>query len=214
MIGIPIDPRVQVGEGTRIGEFCVFGAPREDRLRGKLPGEPLRVHLGKNCLIASFVILHEGVLVEDDVVVEDRVRVGYDARIGVGARLGCAAVLGHQVVVGAGAWVGGVACDGAVVGERARVLGELRLDSTARSADAKAWAAPQIDAEAVVDYGARVIGSVRVGRRSYVAAGALVTRDVPAEHVATGINRFTPAAQWQGQRLQELLELGTGQGQP
>ncbi|HYS38533.1 MAG TPA: hypothetical protein VEO01_23185, partial [Pseudonocardiaceae bacterium] len=57
----------------------------------------------------------------------------------------------------------------------------------------------------VVGYGARVIGGVRVGPRSYVAAGAIVTRDVPPEHVVTGVNIQTPAARWTGRRLQDLI---------
>ncbi|MET8764876.1 hypothetical protein [Lentzea sp. NPDC004782] len=58
----------------------------------------------------------------------------------------------------------------------------------------------------MVGFGARVVGGVRIGPRSYVAAGAVVTKDVPAEHVVTGVNLQTPAECWSGERLQGLIE--------
>ena len=60
-------------------------------------------------------------------------------------------------------------------------------------------------ADVVIGFGATVIGGVRVGPRSYVTAGAIVTRDVPPGYVVTGINTLTLAADWQGGRLRELL---------
>ncbi len=44
-----------------------------------------------------------------------------------------------------------------------------------------------------------------LGPRSYVAAGAVVTTDVPPMHVVTGTNQRTHAAAWPGRGLQELL---------
>lgn len=33
-----------------------------------------------------------------------------------------------------------------------------------------------------------MVGSVRIGPRGYIAAGAVVTKDVSAEHVVTSVN--------------------------
>lgn len=38
-----------------------------------------------------------------------------------------------------------------------------------------------------------------------VAAGAVVTKDVPPEHVVTGVNTSSPAKEWRGRRLQDLI---------
>ncbi|MGH3329538.1 MAG: acyltransferase [Streptomycetales bacterium] len=57
---------------------------------------------------------------------------------------------------------------------------------------------PVIEADTVVGFGAQVIGGVRIGPCSYVAAGAIVTRNVPPEHLVTGVNTLTPAAEWKG----------------
>lgn len=67
-------------------------------------------------------------------------------------------------------------------------------------------APPVIGADTVVGSGARVIGGVTIASRSYVAAGAIVTKDVPTGHVVTGVNVHTPAERWRGRRLQDLID--------
>lgn len=64
---------------------------------------------------------------------------------------------------------------------------------------------PVIEADSVVGYGAHVVGGVHLGPRSYVAAGAVVTKDVPPEHIVTGVNIHTTADRWTGDRLQGLI---------
>ncbi|WP_245996920.1 hypothetical protein [Nocardia pseudobrasiliensis] len=66
-------------------------------------------------------------------------------------------------------------------------------------------APPVVEADSVVGFGARVVGGVRIGPRSYVAAGAVVTKDVPPGHVVTGINVHTPIGRWPGRRLGALI---------
>jgi acetyltransferase-like isoleucine patch superfamily enzyme len=73
---------------------------------------------------------------------------------------------------------------------------------------------PVILSDTVIGYGATVVGAVRVGPRSYVAAGAVVTRDVPPEHVVTGVNVQTPAAMWRGRRLTDLIMRWLSRGDP
>jgi acetyltransferase-like isoleucine patch superfamily enzyme len=75
-------------------------------------------------------------------------------------------------------------------------------------------APPVIEQDSVVGFGACVVGGVRVGPRSYVAAGAVVTKDVPPEHVVTGVNVHTPIDYWTGQRLEALIKHWTTQTLP
>jgi acetyltransferase-like isoleucine patch superfamily enzyme len=199
--------QVITGADTVIGEHCTLGFPKEARIRERsaTPGEA--VEIGERCLIFNQVVLYEGVRVGSDCVIEDRVRIGYNSQIGPGTRLAYGAFLCDRVVVGAEARVAGFICDGSIVGDRSTVMGELVHEYTQPHRD---WwevdeQPPVIEADTVVGYGARVIGGVRVGPRSYVAAGAVVTRDVPAEHVVTGINVHTPASRWPGRRLQGLI---------
>lgn len=207
MIPRDLFARVMVGADTVIGENCTLGYPKEARLRDRTAGPGEAVELGARCLVFNQVILYEGVRIGDDCVIEDRVRVGYDSHIGAETRLAYGAYLCDRVLIGPRARVAGFICDGCVVGGDSTVMGELVHEYAQPHRD---WwevdePSPVIEAGSVVGYGARVVGGVRIGPRSYVAAGAVITKDVPAEHVVTGINVQTPAAQWSGQRLQSLI---------
>jgi acetyltransferase-like isoleucine patch superfamily enzyme len=203
---------LDIDASSIVGQHCVFGYPKEERLRAeqRRPGSPLvgkPVVVGPDCLVGNHVVVHEGVQVGSDCVIEDRVRVGYDSTIGERTRIVYGAYLCDRVTVGADATVAGFICDGTTIGDRSTVMGELVHEYTRPH---EGWwevdeEPPVIEADSVVGYGARVVGGVRIGPRSYVAAGAVVTKDVPPEHIVTGVNIHTPAAQWTGHRLQSLI---------
>lgn len=203
---------VHVDASSMVGEHCVLGYPKEARLRAEqqkpgsaLIGDPLRV--GPGCLVANQVVVYEGVQIGSDCVIEDRVRIGYDSTIGERTRIMYGAYVCDQVAIGADARVAGFICDGTTIGDRSTVMGELVHEYTRPH---EGWwdvdeEPPVIEADSIVGYGAQVVGGVRIGPCSYIAAGAVVTKDVPPEHVVTGVDIHTPAAQWQGRRLQSLI---------
>lgn len=203
---------VTIADTSVIGQHCVLGYPKEARLRqsqhdpvSTTRGAP--VAIGERCLVFNHVILHEGVQIGDDCVIEDRVRIGYDSTIGDRARLAYGAYVCDRVIIGADACVAGFVCDGTAIGDGATVMGDLVHEYTRPH---QGWwgideAPPVIEAESVVGYGARVVGGVQIGPRSYVASGSIVTKDVPPNHVVVGVNRHTPVQHWPGDRLQSLI---------
>lgn len=212
MIGDLYAP-VHIDATTVVGTYCLFGCPKEERQRMHMrnpaessQGEP--VSIGPDCIIANHVIVNEGVDIAGGCLLEDRVRIGYGCSIGARTRIVYGAYICDRVRIGAEAIVAGFVCDGTEIGDRSTVMGELVHEYTRPHGG---WwevdeAPPIIAADSVVGKGARVIGGVRVGPRSYVASGAVVTRDVPPEHIVTGTNQCTPAAEWRGQRLQSLIQ--------
>lgn len=83
---------VHIDASTVVGEHCVFGYPKEERLRaeqrkpGSAPiGKPVMV--GADCLVANQVVIYEGVQIGAGCVIEDRVRIGYDTTIGERTRV-------------------------------------------------------------------------------------------------------------------------------
>ncbi|SHF64071.1 DapH/DapD/GlmU-related protein [Streptoalloteichus hindustanus] len=204
---------VSLGSGSVVGEHCVLGCPQEARLRAEQqnPGSSLtgeQVTVGPKCLLAHHVVVYEGVRIGAECVIEDRVRIGYNSVIGDRTRIVYGAYLCDRVTIGVDATVAGFICDGTTIGDRSTVMGELVHEYTRPH---EGWwdvdeEPPVIEADSVVGYGARVVGGVHIGPRSYVAAGAVVTKDVPPECVVTGVNVQTPAGQWKGRRLQNLIE--------
>lgn len=208
---------VRFGDAVVVGEHCVLGYPKEARIRDAQRGECSfadPVVIGDRCLLFNQVVVHEGTVLGTDCVVEDRVRVGYGCRIDARTRLVHGAYLCDRVRVGADACVAGFICDATVIGDRSTVMGDL-VHEYARP-DLGWWgvdeAPPTIETDTVVGFGARVVGGVRIGPRSYVAAGAVVTKDVPPEHVVTGINVHTRIDQWSGKRLAALIQHWTTPG--
>ncbi|MCX4099085.1 MULTISPECIES: hypothetical protein [unclassified Nocardia] len=207
---------VRLGEAAVVGEHCVFGYPKEARIRAAQRGESSigdPVVMGDRCLVFNHVIVHEGTRFGIDCVVEDRARIGYGCRFGDRTRVVHGAYICDRVQVGQDACVAGFICDATVIGDRATVMGDLVHEYS--RPDLGWWgvdeAPPVIAADSIVGFGARVVGGVAVGPRSYVAAGAVVTKDVPPEHVVTGLNRHTPIEKWSGRRLSALIAHWSGQ---
>jgi acetyltransferase-like isoleucine patch superfamily enzyme len=194
-----------------VGDGCSLGCLKEARLAaevlGQLSGAVPDVKIGERCLIFNQVIIYEGAQVGDECVVEDRVRLGYDVQVGERSRLLYGAYICDRVSIGSDARVAGFICDGAVIGDRSTVMGQLVHEYTRPH---ESWwdvdeAPPVVEYDSIVGYGAVVVGGVRIGPRSYVAAGAVVTKDVPPEHVVVGTNVITPVSEWRGARLQGLI---------
>lgn len=203
---------VRIASTAVIGEHCTLGYPKEARLAAAAGGERdvtagRPVTIGERCLLFNHVVIYEGVQIGHDCVIEDRARIGYDSTIGSRSRIAYGAYLCDRVTIGSETRIAGFICDGTIIGDRSTVMGELVHEYTNPH---RGWwevdeAPPVIGDDAVVGYGARVIGGVTVASNSYVAAGATVTRDVPGRHVVTGVNVQTPAEHWGGDRLQDLI---------
>lgn len=204
---------VRAAPSVVIGEFCALGCLKEARLRnagaelGRCATEAPAVVIGEDCLVFNHVVIYEGSQLGNRCVVEDRVRIGYDARIGREVRLTYGAYMCDRVRIGDRARVAGFVCDGAVIGDRATSMGRLVHEYTKPY---RGWWAvdepsPLIHEDTVVGFDSLVVGGVSVGPRSYVAAGAVVTKDVPSGYVVTGTNDLRPTSEWPGARLQELL---------
>jgi acetyltransferase-like isoleucine patch superfamily enzyme len=62
--------------------------------------------------------------------------------------------------------------------------------------------APIIEDRAVVGRESVVVGGVTIGSDSYVAAGAIVTKSLPPDHIALRANEFLPLSEWRGKKLE------------
>lgn len=206
---------VDMDETVLVGEGCVLGCPKEARVadakRGAAPGAGAAVSIGRGSVLMHHVIVYEGVRVGEGCLLDDRVRLGYDTVIGDRTRITHGAYLCDRVEIGSDCRIAGFLCDGTRVGDGSTVMGRLVHEYT--HPHEGWWAAdeapPVVAGCSVVGFGAVVVGGVRIGPRSYVAAGAVVTRDVPPEHISTGTNVCTPVADWTGKRLGDLIAAWT-----
>ena len=120
--------------------------------------------------------------IEPGAVIRDQVEIGDRAVIMMGATINIGAIIGEETMIDMGAILGGRA----TVGKRCHIGAGAVLAGVIEPPSASPVI---IEDDVVIGANAVIIEGVRVGAGSVVAAGAVVTEDVPAGVVVGG----TPA---------------------
>jgi UDP-3-O-[3-hydroxymyristoyl] glucosamine N-acyltransferase len=146
--------------------------------------------VGRGAKIGACAILEDYVGIEPGATIGSRTLVASRSWIGIGATLGDDSVVRGNVG------------DHSRVGAGCRIFGDLihrQLDPSIPWDDPVAEEpAPVIGDDAFVGWRALIVGGVNIGERAYVCAGALITKDVPARHIAHGRNQLTHPDNWPG----------------
>jgi acetyltransferase-like isoleucine patch superfamily enzyme len=201
------ESEVNIGEAVIIGEDCKFGFPTESKLLESdslesVDTEP--VSIDNNCILMNDVILCEGVKIGQDTILQDRTRVGPNSQIGDGCRLLYGAWVDNRVTISDNCRISGFICDDVIIESNCTVMGHLVHEYTQPFADW--WEVdndpPTVKEKSVIAYGSMIVGDITIGPKSYVAAGAVVTKDVPERHIAVGTNEFISLDDWKGGRLE------------
>ena len=150
--------------------------------------------------------IHETAHVEDNVALGDGVKVWHNAHVRKGA------VIGDNVVIGKGAYIGsdvsvGNSCkiqnyalvyepailhEGVFIGPGAILTNDhfpraINQDKTQKSASDWNPVGVEIEEGASIGAGAICVAPVKIGRWAVVAAGAVVTKDVPPFALVVGV---------------------------
>jgi acetyltransferase-like isoleucine patch superfamily enzyme len=198
------------GNRVLLGAYVVLGQPKDSRLEdwqvsaNACASEPEPLSIGDSCRIASHSIIGEGTSLGSGVVLEEHSRVGYGCDIGAGTRVMYRAQVCDRVTIGRDCRIGGFLGDASVVGRHVSIFGSLVHDYRAPHGG---WdihePSPVINDYSVIGMGAVVIGGVTVGPNSYVAAGAVVTRDVPPRTMVTGLDQHRSGPDFDGRMLEK-----------
>lgn len=161
-----------------------------------------RSHMGENVWIGPWAIIGKGAVLHDGVVVDSHCIIEPNSVIGPGTLVTYRSIVGGDVTVGRNCVIGGFIGEGCSIGSDCRIFGRLlhrHLDTTL------SWdehdvpePSPIIEDKTFIGVDALIIGGVRIGPRAYVTAGAIITRDVPPNHVATNRNELIPLGRWPG----------------
>lgn len=197
--GVSFGAHVVVHDGVIIGDNCTIG---DGAVLGKGPRLAARSTASRDPL--------------DELVLEEGVVIGTHAIVFAGARVGVHSIVGDQAfvreraVIGAGTVVGrasGVDND-VLIGDRVRIQSQGYVtaysvieddvffgpcamttndDTMARHAKGIALRGATLRRACRIGGGAVLVPGVEIGEEAFVAAGSVVTADVPARKVVMGV---------------------------
>ncbi len=202
---------VDIGAKSVIGNYVILGYPKERRILKlqntdkeglkSLPKVDL-TRIGLSCGVDSNVIIHEGTIIGNHVFIDDFCRIGYSCRIDNNSRINYGAFICDRVKIGRDCIIAGFICDGSIIENNSMVMGQLVHEY---SQPQKRWGveefAPKISHHCVVGYGSIIVGGISIGDHSYIGAGAIVTKNVPAKSVVVGVNNIIPYHKWNGKKI-------------
>lgn len=196
---------------TQISETAIIGAPSEARLRAghDMHLRPDSVSVGQGTWVMDSVIICHDTNIGHSCYIDFGSTIGHSCNIGNSTRIMYRAVVNDRVSIGNNCRISGLVCDGTIIDDNCHSFGAL-LHKNSRP-DFDYWTykegAPHVLHHSVVGYGAKVIGPRRIGPYSYVAAGTIVTKDVPEKHVCTERDRHIPIDEWKGDDLSIYLDM-------
>jgi UDP-2-acetamido-3-amino-2,3-dideoxy-glucuronate N-acetyltransferase len=205
-----VSPSAQLGEGVRLGAYvvvhddvvvgdrvvvqdgAVLGKPgRPSRLHERPPvSEPLRI--GDGSFVGAHAIVCAGASIGADCVVGDAAFVRERAVLGDGSLVGSHTIvdfdvtLGERVSVQSRVYLTATAIleDDVFVGPGVTTTND---DTMARHPPGAPLRGPVLRRACRVGGGAVLVPGVEIGEEAFVAAGAVVTNDVPARAFVMGV---------------------------
>lgn len=144
--------------------------------------------------IGESVIIRSGVVIYEDVEVGDGTEFGHNVlvreltRIGRNVRIGTQAIIERDVKIGDRAWIQSMVYipNGTVIEEDV-FIGPNAVITNDKYPPSRRLAPVVIKRGAVIGANATLVAGVEVGEGAVVAAGAVVTKDVPPGVVVAGV---------------------------
>ncbi|HUY50772.1 MAG TPA: DapH/DapD/GlmU-related protein [Streptosporangiaceae bacterium] len=177
-------PRLTVGAGTVIEEGAVVGETH--------PGWHEPTLIGAGCRIRRFSVVFTDTAIGDrtmtgvGTVIREHTRIGSDCVIGTNAIIEGNADIGNEVVIQTGVFIPTTAR----IGDRVFLGPRVVLTNDAyplRRRSEYTPAGPELCDDVTIGANATLLPGVRIGEGAMVAAGAVVTRNVPAWSLAVGV---------------------------
>ncbi|HWY19123.1 MAG TPA: acyltransferase [Solirubrobacteraceae bacterium] len=183
---------VVLGDGCVIEDHAILG--KRPRLAGRSTarGDVGRLTLGERVIVCAGAIAFAGASVGDGVILGDQSYLRERSTVGPGSVVGRGSVLDNDVTIGARVRIQtnvyitaySVVEDDVFVGPCAMSTND---DTMARHGSEYALRGTTLRRACRIGGAAVLTPGVEVGEEAFVAAGAVVTRDVPARAVAMGV---------------------------
>jgi acetyltransferase-like isoleucine patch superfamily enzyme len=190
---VVIHDDVELGAGCSVHDGAVLGkapvlAPSSSAPRAQPP--PLviadRVSIGAGAIVFAGARIGAGAIVGDQAHIRERAMIGADTVVGRGSAIGSDAAIGARVRIQTNVWLTSYAVveDDVFVGPGVVSTND---DAMARGGEDYVLRGPTLRWACRVGGGVVLAPGVEVGEEAFVAAGAVVTRDVPERTLVMGV---------------------------
>jgi acetyltransferase-like isoleucine patch superfamily enzyme len=183
---------IVIGDGCVVEDHAILG--KRPRLAGRSAarGEVGRLQLGERVTVCAGAIVFAGASIGDGAILGDQSFVRERSTVGPGSVIGRGSVVDNDVSIGARVRIQtnvyltafSVVEDDVFVGPCAMSTND---DTMARHGSDYALRGATLRRACRIGGGAVLTPGVEIGEEAFVAAGALVTRDVPARAVVMGV---------------------------
>lgn len=195
--GAVIHAAVEIGEGCVIEECAVLG--KRPRLRAgssaaaaARDASSMSLVLEPGGTVCCGAVIYAGArigqkaIVGDQTQIRERASVGTESVVGRGSSIDFDAVVGQRVLIQTGVYLtgGSVVEDDVFIGPGVITTND---DAMGRHPRGERLLGAVLRRACRIGGGAVLVPGVEVGEEAYVAAGAVVTRDVPPRAVAMGV---------------------------
>lgn len=198
-LGAIIYENVEFHKNITIGEYSIVGKKHHNN-----NGVHLIVKILSGVNIGSFCTIYENVTIGENVFIDDYIRIGPNTTIGSNTRLLYGAKIYKEVEIGTNCIISGFICNRAIIKENSSVFGML-VHRYPRPKWGVKEESPIIGKNVVVGMGALIVGGVEIGDNSYIAAGAIVRKNIPEGSVI--INKEltnVPLSCWNGRMSEDM----------
>jgi len=181
-----------IGDGCAIGDHAVLGKRPQLARHSSARGEAGQLHLGAGVSVGTAAVVFAGARIADGAILGDQCFVRERSSVGEGSVIGRGSVVDNDVVVGARVRLQSnvyltaftTVEDDVFVGPGVVTTND---DTMARHAPGEPLRGALLRRACRIGGAAVLTPGVEVGEEAFVAAGALVTRDVPARAVVMGV---------------------------
>ena len=192
---VTIYPNVRIESNVEIFEGAVIGKPPSvtRAVARQVPPDLRTTAIGRGCVISPHAVIYT------DVHIGDETLVGDNASIREQCRIGKQCIIGRNVTVHYNTTIG----DSTKIMDLSNITGNMTIGShvfistlVATTNDRKfglegydesSVRGPVIEDHVMLGAGSNILPGIRVGAGALVAAGAVVTRDVPPKKLVMGI---------------------------
>jgi len=183
----------RLGEGVRLQDGAVLGKPLALGPHSNAPrDEPAPLEVGDGATICAGAVvlagarIGPGAVVGDQAHVRERASVGAESAVGRGTQIDLEVTVGARVRVQTGCYIAGRSVVEDDVFVAPGVVTSNDRHATRHGTDYELEGA-LLRRASRIGAGAVLLPGIEVGEEGFVAAGAVVTRDVPARAVVMGV---------------------------